>query len=161
MQWERNIGFDDTVIDLHFKKINPAGIESILEVCDLFSGGGPPRIPREESKAAHENWCKPPHAKIDWSKPVDEVCNSIRGVNPPHGARTTFKCKQLEGFNLSIIEGEGKPGEVVEAGDAGTAVQAACGRALAKRLRACGGKKTAAAEWATLTGVSEGAMAGD
>ena len=161
MQWERNIGFDDTVIDLHFKKINPAGIESVLEVFDLFSGGGPPRIPQDESRATHKNWCKLPYAKINWSKPVDEVCHFIRGANTPLGARTTFKGEQLEGFNLSIIEGEGKPGEVVEVGDAGTAVQAACGRALAKRLRACGGKTTAAAEWATLTGVSEGAMAGD
>lgn len=133
MQWECDIGSDDTVIDLQFKKINRAGIESVLEVCDLFRGGNSSCIPRDESKAAHESWYKPSHKKIDWSKPVDEVCNLIRGANPAPGVPTTFKGEQLESFNSSIIEGKGKPGEIVEAGDAGIAAQAAAGGVLGKR----------------------------
>ena len=36
LQWECEIGPDDTVIDLYFKKIYPHAVESVLTVCDLF-----------------------------------------------------------------------------------------------------------------------------
>ncbi|MEM7240008.1 MAG: formyltransferase family protein, partial [Pseudomonadota bacterium] len=35
LMWECPIEPDDTVIDLYFKKIYPAGVASVLEVCDL------------------------------------------------------------------------------------------------------------------------------
>ena len=50
MQWECEIGPDDTVIDLYFKKIYPVAVDSVLEVCDLFRPGNPPRTEQDESK---------------------------------------------------------------------------------------------------------------
>ena len=41
MQWDCEIGPDDTVIDLYFKKIYPVAVDSVLEVVDHFRGGKP------------------------------------------------------------------------------------------------------------------------
>jgi len=41
LNWQCEIGPDDTVIDLYFKKIYPAAIDSVLEVCDLYRSGKP------------------------------------------------------------------------------------------------------------------------
>ena len=45
LQRECSIGPDDTLGDVYFKKIFPAAIDSITEVCDLFRSGNPPRVP--------------------------------------------------------------------------------------------------------------------
>ena len=54
LQWECEIGPDDTVIDLYFKKIYGPAVESVLQVCDLFRSGNPPRIVPDETNATYE-----------------------------------------------------------------------------------------------------------
>ncbi|MEM0943912.1 MAG: formyltransferase family protein, partial [Pseudomonadota bacterium] len=70
MTWECEIGPDDTVIDLYFKKLYPAGVDSVLQVCDLFRAGNPPRIHQDESQATYESWCRKKDAEIIWAKPA-------------------------------------------------------------------------------------------
>jgi len=90
LQWECEIGPDETLGDIYFKKIFPKGVESVIEVCDLFRSGNPPRTPQDESKATYESWCRKKDARIDWSKPVGEVYNLIRGTDPQPGAVAHF-----------------------------------------------------------------------
>ncbi len=82
LQWECEIDPDDTVIDLYFKKIYPAAVESVLQVCDLFRAGNPPHIVPDEAQATYERRCTKRHSKIDWNKPVSQVNDLIRGTNP-------------------------------------------------------------------------------
>ncbi|MCY4099922.1 MAG: methionyl-tRNA formyltransferase, partial [Rhodobacteraceae bacterium] len=89
MQWECPIGPDDTLGDVYFKKIFPAAIDSVSNVCNLFRSGNSPRSTQDESKATYESWCTKKDAEIDWNESVQIVYNLIRGTNPQPGAWTT------------------------------------------------------------------------
>ncbi|NNE22314.1 MAG: methionyl-tRNA formyltransferase [Rhizobiales bacterium] len=161
MQWECDIGPDDTVIDLYFKKIYPVAIESVLEVCDLFRSGNPPHIVQDESKATYEYRCKKSDAEIDWAKPAADVYNLIRGTNPAPGAWTTAAGQEVQIFDSCPQAGDGTPGEVISVSGDGILVQAEGGRVLVKRVRPQGGDKQAAGDWARTAGIEPGTRLGN
>lgn len=148
LQWECEIGPDDTVIDLYFKKIYPHAVNSALTVVDLYRSGKPPRIVADESKASYERRCTVKHSKIDWNKPVKQVYDLIRGTNPSPGAWTTFKGAKLGIFDSARAPGDGISGRVRAISDNGIEVQCVGGRVLVKRVRPEGGAKITANEWA-------------
>ena len=155
LQKEVDIGPDDTLGDIYFKKIFPLGVDSALEVLDAFRSGNLVRIQQDESKATYESWCRKKDAEIDWSKPYADVYNLIRGTNPQPGAWTTVGGAELKVFDVAKVDGTGTPGDVVSVGEDGVTVQAAGGRILLKRVRADGGK-IPAAEWAAAASIKAG-----
>lgn len=160
MQWECDIGPDETLGDVYFKKIFPAGVASAVEVCDLFRAGNPPRRPQDESKATYESWCRKKDAAIDWARPAADVYNLIRGCNPQPGAWTTVNGAEVQVFDSARMEGSGTPGEVVSVSGDGVVVQSGGGRILLKRVRPASGGKVPAAEWANEAGVAAGTRLG-
>ena len=156
IQRECGIGPDDTLGDIYFKKIFPAAIESVIEVCELFRSGNPPRRQQDESQATYESWCRKNDAKIDWGKPAEEVYNLIRGTNPQPGAWTTFGGTEVQIYDSRPAEGDGTPGEVVSISESGVSIQALGGRIVAKRVRPRGGGKVPAAVWAEESGLAKG-----
>ena len=163
LKWECEIGPDDTVIDLYFKKIFPAGVESVLQICDLFRSGNPPRIAQDEATATYEGWYRKKHAKIDWGRPVADVYNLIRGTNPAPGAWTTHEGAKLDIFDSRCIAGSGAgvPGEVLSLDKEGMVVAAEGGAIRAIRVRPARGAKMLATEWAAGARVSPGDRLGE
>ena len=156
MQWTCPIEADDTVIDLYFKKIYPSAVDSVLEVCDLFRSGSPPHIVQDEALATYERRCTKEHALIDWSKPVDQVYNLIRGTNPAPGAWTTHNGDELSIYDSAKVSGTGNAGTVMEINDNGIEIQSDGGRILVKKVKPKGGKKVSASEWVSSSGLSVG-----
>ena len=156
LQWECPIDPDDTVINLYFKKIYPSAVDSVLQVCDLYRSGSPPRTQQDESRASYERRCTSKHAHIDWFKPVKQVYDLIRGTNPAPGAWTTHEGAQLGVFDCSLISGDGVAGRITDISDAGVSVQSVGGRILVKRVKPAEGAKQSAAEWAAANGISVG-----
>ena len=154
LQWECEIGPDDTVIDLYFKKIYPSAVDSVLTVVDLFRAGNPPHIVPDESQATYERRCTKKHARIDWNKPVAQVYNLIRGTNPAPGAWTTLNGAEVQVYDCARVPGDGISSRVMEVSDEGVAVQCIGGRILIKRVRPAGEGKMAAAEWAAAAGLA-------
>lgn len=160
LQWECEIGADDTVIDLYFKKIYGHAVDSVLTVCDLFRNGNPPRIVPDESQATYERRCNKNHAKIEWHRPVGQVYNLIRGTNPAPGAWTTLEGAEVSVFDCALVPGDGISGRVREISDDGVSVQCVGGRILIKRVRPAGEGKVSATEWAASVGLKPGATLG-
>jgi len=156
LQWECAIKPDDTVINLYFKNIYPAAVDSVLEVCELFRGGNPPHIVQDESKATYERRCTRKHTHIDWYKPVQQVYNLIRGSNPSPGAWTTHAGKQLNVYDSALISGDGIAGRVMDISDDGVSVQSVGGRILLKRVKVEGGGKISASDWVAASGLAVG-----
>lgn len=156
LQWDCEIAQDDTVIDLYFKKIYPSAVESVVEVCNLFRAGNPPRMKQDEALASYERRCTKKHTHIDWYKPVEQVYNLIRGSNPAPGAWTTLKGDELGVYDSVRIPGDGVAGKVMEISDEGVSVQSVGGRVLVKRVKPQDGKKVSAAQWAAESGISVG-----
>jgi len=163
LTWECEIGPDDTVIDLYFKKIFPAGVASVLQVCDLFRSGNPPRVAQDEAAATYEGWCRKRDAKINWARPVADVYNLIRGTNPAPGAWTIYEGTKLDIFDSRCVAGSGTsaPGEVLSLGKEGMVVAAEGGAIRVIRVRPAGDAKMPAAEWAAEAGVSPGNRLGE
>ena len=160
LQWECPIEPDDTVINLYFKKIYPSAVDSVLEVCDLFRNGNPPRHEQDESLATYERRCTKKHAHIDWYKPIAQVYNLIRGCNPAPGAWTSHNGVELSVYDSAPVAGDGVAGRVYDISEAGMTVQSVGGRLLVKRVKPAGGAKITAAEWAAESGISVGDQLG-
>ena len=161
LQWECEIGPDDTVIDLYFKKIYPHAVDSVLTVCDMYRNGNTPRIVPDESEATYERRCNKNHARIDWHKPVKHVYDLIRGTNPAPGAWTTLNGVEVGIFDSALVPGDGISGRIREISDEGISVQAVGGRVLVKRVRPAGEAKMPASEWATAAGLKPGDSLGN
>ena len=160
LQWECEIGPDDTVIDLYFKKIYPVAVASVIEVCDLFRAGNPPRIAPDESKASYERRCVKKHARVDFNKPVKHVYDLIRGTNPAPGAWTTLNGDEVSIYDCERVAGDGVSSKVISVSDKGVEVQAIGGRILIKRVKPAGGGKIPASEWAASVNLSKGDLLG-
>lgn len=162
LQKEVEVGPDDTLGTVYFQKIFQLGVDTMLESVDLMKAGNPPRLQQDHSKATYESWCRKADAEIDWSKPVDQVYNLIRGTNPQPGAWTTVGGKTLQIFDSAKHAGDpgGAPGEVVAVEEQGVSVAAVGGRILIKRVRPEGAGKVTASEFAAGGGLTVGTVLG-
>ena len=160
LQKEVDVDQDDTLGIVYFQKIFPLGVDAVLESIDLVRAGNPPRIKQDESKATYESWCNHEDAKIDWTRPVAEVYNLIRGTNPQPGAWTTHNGEVLKIFDCSMSEVSGTPGEVKEISEDGITVGAKGGGLLIQRVRPENDKKINSYEYASKCELSCGEIFG-
>ncbi len=141
LQKQVEVGPDDTTGSLYFNKIFPLGIEAVGEAVDLIKSGHPPRIVQDESKASYDPPCRDEHARIDWSKPAQEVYNLIRGCDPQPGAHAQWQGKAVRIFDARLHPGaSGAPGEVTAIGAEEVTIALNGGTLAVKRMRGEGAK---------------------
>jgi methionyl-tRNA formyltransferase len=146
LQKEVTIDPNDTTGSLYFNKIFPLGIEAIGEAVDLINKGNPPRMVQDETKASYDPPCGDEHAKIDWSKPAQEVYNLIRGCDPQPGAHTTYNGKMVRIFDARLQNGTNSPppGQITGVGDEEITIALKGGTLTVKRMRGEGAKVSGA-----------------
>lgn len=154
------IGPDETLGDVYFKKLFPMGVDAMIESLELVKAGVILKHDQRLDAGSYESWFRKDAAQIDWSKPVDEVYNTIRAANPAPGATTTLNGDDVQVYDAARLDGTGTPGEVVSVSADGVAVQADGGRILLKRVRPKGGDKQPAADWAAASSLAAGATLG-
>ncbi len=152
------IGPDDTLGKVYFDTLFPLGVEAMVESVEMVRSGTAPRLQQDESQATYEGWCRAEHCVVDWGKPVGESYNLIRGADPSPGAGTIYLGDTVQLYNASKSDADTgeDPGVVVEVGEDGARVAAPGGSLLIGRVKAQGGGKVAAHEWAASAGVSAG-----
>ncbi|NQV83345.1 MAG: methionyl-tRNA formyltransferase [Rhodospirillales bacterium] len=160
LQKNIDIGPDDTLGSVYFDKVFPLGIAAVLEAIDLVKAGDPPHIKQDEEQATYESWCRKADAEIDWSKPVGEVYNLIRGTNPQPGAWTTFDGNELKIFDCAKVDADGTPGEVSDVAEDSFTVATAGGGIQIKRVRPHDDKKISAADFIASSGLTKGTRLG-
>jgi methionyl-tRNA formyltransferase len=154
------IGPDETLGDVYFKKLFPMGVDAMIEGLDLVKAGVIIKHDQRLENGSYESWFGKASAEIDWSKPAIDVYNMIRAANPAPGAWTTIAGSELKIYDSARADGTGIAGEVVSVGGDGVTVQAEGGRILIKRVRPTGGGKMAASEWAAAVGINSGTKLG-
>ena len=159
LQKEVAIDPDDTTGTLYFNKLFPVGVEAIGEAVDLIKAGNPSRIVQDEAKANYDPPCGDVHARIDWSRPAQEVYNLIRGCDPQPGAHTTWQGKMVRFYDCRLQRDAhaASPGQIIEIGAESMRVAVPGGAIIATKVRGEGGKVTAA-EFAKQAGLSVGAQ---
>jgi methionyl-tRNA formyltransferase len=156
LQKEVDIGPDETLGDVYFKKLFPLGVDAMMEALDLVRDGKAPKIPQDDSKATYESWFRKADAKLDWSKPAGDVYNVIRAANPQPGAWTTSGGAEVQVFDSAKSDATGQPGQVLAVGKDGITVAAGSGSILIKRVRPAGGDKIPASQYAADAGIKVG-----
>src|SRR4051794_22239627 len=158
---EVEIADDDTIGSLYFDKLFPIGVEAMVEAVDLVRDGRAPKIPQDEDEATYESWCRKADVEIDWSRPVRDVHNLIRGANPRPGAWTTIDGAQVEVLDCERVDGDpgGEPGTVVALDGERLVVAARDGAIAVLGVRA-DGDKARAGDYARDAGIEPGARLG-
>lgn len=159
LQKEATIDPDDTAASLYFNKLFPLGVEAVVEAVRLIDRGVAPRIPQDESQATYDPLCRDEHAEVDWSRPIEQVYNLIRGCDPQPGAYNRVRGEKLRFFDARKTGArlpDSVPGTVLEIGPNGLVVAAQGGAIVVKRLRYGSGAKRPAAEVAQEIGLSTG-----
>ncbi len=163
MQKHVTIAPEATLGSVYFNKLYPLGVEAMVESVDLVRAGTAPKIVQDESNATYESWCKASDVAVDWLAGVDTVFNMIRGADPQPGANTTHNGINLALYDAarsSYISDGHSPGAVVEISGEKIIVSAADGSIAIGRVRATGGKKIGAAEWAESVDLKVGDLFG-
>ncbi len=152
---------DDTLGSLYFDKLYPIGVDALIEGVDLVRDGKAPRREQNDDDATYESWCGHDQVEVDWSKPVREVHDLIRGANPRPGAWTTVEGDEIQVLDADRLDDDpgAAPGEVL-AVDGDRLVVAAGGGAIAVRVVRADGDKLEAGEYARNAGLAAGARLG-
>ncbi|HEV3049358.1 MAG TPA: methionyl-tRNA formyltransferase [Longimicrobium sp.] len=134
------------------------GAEALVEALALMENGGLVEVPQDHERATYAPKVDRETARIDWSKPADEVALWIRGMDDvpgawtPHGARGPVKL-----FRPTVVnETGGHPGEVIEVGDAGVLVACGMGAVRVREVQPPGKRRMPAGDWARGRGVAVG-----
>jgi methionyl-tRNA formyltransferase len=160
LQKETPIGPDDTLGSVYFDRLYPMGVDAMLEAIELVRAGKAPKVTQDESKQTYESWCRADQAAIDWSKPVAETYNLIRGCDPQPGAWTTLNGTRVALFDARRAGGSGEPGTVIAVDNNGITIAALGGAVQAGRLRADKGEKLAGQAFAEANGLKVGSKLG-
>ena len=152
-----HIGPDETLGDVYFKKLFPMGVDAMMEGLDMVKAGVIVKHDQRLGDGSYEGWFGRDEARLDWSRPVAEVYNTIRAANPAPGAWSLVDGGEVKVYDAARLDGKGsKHGEIVDVSGDGVTVQGNGGRILVKRVRPAGGEKTPAAEWAKSAGIETG-----
>jgi len=150
LQKEVEIGPEDTTGTLYFNTLFPLGVKAMVEAVDLIKEGKAPRIPQDESRATYEPPCDDRVAAVDFTKPIQEIYNLIRGCDPQPGAYTTLKGKKVRLYEARMeLANVDKPaGEIVAIDDRGVQIAVRGGLLRIGRLRLNQGEKSGPLEFA-------------
>ncbi|HSE76874.1 MAG TPA: methionyl-tRNA formyltransferase [Alphaproteobacteria bacterium] len=162
LQRSTPIGPDDTLGSVYFDRLFPMGVTAMLEAIDLIKAGKAPRLKQDESVATYEGWCGHDNARIDWSKPLRQTYDLIRGCNPQPGAWTMYKGEVLRIYDARPIPARqpagigGRMGQAVAVDGESISVACADGRMKLLRIKLGDGPKTKAGELAPMIGLAAG-----
>jgi methionyl-tRNA formyltransferase len=157
LQKSVEIGANETLGDVYFKKLFPMGVDAMIESLDLVKAGVLLKHDQRLADGSYESWFKKDLAQIDWSKPAAEVHNLIRAADPAPGAWGMIAGNKVDLFEPTQEAGSGEAGTIVAIDDNGVVVAAAGGNIRIKRVRVAGGKKVGAAEGLSAAGIAKGA----
>jgi methionyl-tRNA formyltransferase len=162
MQKECDIGPDETLGDIYFKKLFSMGVDAMIESLDLVYAGTAPKQVQNLDEGSYESWFGKAQAEIDWSKSAAEVYNTIRAANPQPGAWTSVNGAVLQIFDSRPADNvEGEAGVIAEVNDEGILVSAGDnGGILISRVRPAGEGKISASEYVAASGIKAGDQLG-
>ena len=103
---------NDTGGSLH-DRLAQIAPEALLDSLRLVASGSAPRIAQDNALATHAPKLKREHGLIDWSESAAAIERKIRAYNPWPGAFMKLDNQKLTIFSASVIDLNGKPGEVL------------------------------------------------
>jgi methionyl-tRNA formyltransferase len=117
----------DTTQSLH-DAISSMGAKLMVDAMQILEETGHlDAEEQDESLVTYAHKVEKVESVLDWNKSAVELSRQIRAFNPFPVATTQFKGETCRIWLANAVEGQGKPGEVVELGNA---IQVGCGDGL-------------------------------
>ena len=123
------------------------GADLLSKTLTRFENGKVPAVPQDESQVSYAPMLDKTMCPIDWTKTAQQVHNQVRGLHPWPIATMELEGKTFKVHATKIVEGSGKPGQVL--GLTKTGLRIACGEGAVEilSLQAEGGKRMAAPDY--------------
>ena len=123
------------------------GAELLSKTLTRFERGKVPATPQDASGGSYAPMLDKSMCPIDWTKTAQQVHNHVRGLHPWPVATMELQGKTFKVHATRVVEGSGKPGEIL--GLTKTGLRIACGEGAVEiiSLQAEGGKRMAAPDY--------------
>ena len=123
------------------------GAELLSKTLTRFESGKVPAAPQDASGVSYAPMLDKSMCPIDWTKTAQQVHNHVRGLHPWPVATMELQGKTFKVHATRVVEGSGKPGEIL--GLTKTGLRIACGEGAVEiiSLQAEGGKRMAAPDY--------------
>lgn len=150
---------DETLGELYFDKLFPMGVQALLEAADLVMAGRHEERVQDEAKATYEGWMQDEECEIHWPGHVDTIYDLIRACNPAPGAWTVLDGVKVRVYDCRkhvvgrFVSRGHKPGDVAGVTENSIVFWAQGGLIEVLKLRAEGGAKIGAGEYARQRGL--------
>ena len=101
-----------TAGELH-DRLMQAGGKLMAEAMGKLEAGDLPLTPQTDEGVLYAAKIDKAEARIDWTRPADEVDRLIRGLSPFPGAWTMVEGERVKLLRSRLADGSGRPGEVL------------------------------------------------
>ncbi len=149
---ETAIGPEETTGQLH-DRLSDMGAGAIVQALSQFDSLHPE--PQPEAGVTYAQKIDKAEARIDWTRPANEIDRLIRGLSPFPGAWSEYEGQRIKFLASRVEEGQGAPGTLLD-----DELLIACGTGAVRILRAQRAGKAAQdmAEFQRGAGLPKGAQ---
>ena len=140
------IGENETAGEL-LDRLAVLGADLLSRVLTRFANEDVAGTPQNEDEVSFAPMLDKSMCPIDWNKTARQVHNHVRGLHPWPVATMELKGQKFKVHATRIVEGSGRPGEIL--GLTKTGLKIACGEGAVEvtSLQAEGGKRMAAPDY--------------
>ena len=131
------------------QKLSLLGADAALEAAELLEKGDKQLLMQDDAKATYCKKITKEQGRLDFTRPADEVCRTVKAFSPDPAAYCFLNGLQLNILNaeVSASSGVGAAGEAVSCGKNGITVRCGDGSVTVTELQPAGGKKMRAADF--------------
>ena len=113
------------------ERLAKAGAALLVGAMAAVADGSAVEVPQREDGLTYAKKIKPAEARLDWTRPAEEIDRQIRGLSPFPGAWFEHGGKRVKALLSRVDDGAGPPGAVLDDG-----LLIACGTGAVRLLRA-------------------------
>ncbi|WP_170144713.1 methionyl-tRNA formyltransferase [Hydrogenivirga caldilitoris] len=113
-QEEVIIGEEDNFYTLS-ERLSRQGADLLVRTLNLWFRGSLKPVPQKEEEATYAPPVQREEYKLCWKAEAESVRDRVRGLYP--NVYTYFRGERLKLLKVSVVEGHGEPGEIIDDGD--------------------------------------------
>ena len=154
---------DETYGELSLR-LSELGALALVEALALLETGAGQETPQDDALVTYAPKTEREHARLDWTRPAEDVARAVRANDPRPGAFSTLRGADVKlfGARAAVVEErpDVTPGEVIALGDDGVVIKCGEDAVRVAMVQPAGKGRLNAADWVRGRGVEIGDVFG-